>query len=153
MHLKPNPEDNGVITKQFLKKLCKSDFRQYYSTPQLNDILYLHYKGFEKIDNLEEYTGMIKLMLRTEGDLSIRERDKEDRESIKVSQSAMFVHTRKLDRLNFWSGYPKLAGQFEPNRQHDREGGRTQQIAKTIKFATEKKPYRYQWSRRRLRAT
>ena len=58
MHLKPNPEDHGVITKPFLKKLCKTDFRQYYSTPSLNDILYLHYKGFEKIDNLEEYTGM-----------------------------------------------------------------------------------------------
>lgn len=52
MHLKPNPEDKGIITKAFLKKLCKSDFKQYYSTPELNDILYLHYKGFEKIDNL-----------------------------------------------------------------------------------------------------
>jgi len=58
MHLKPNPEDNGVITKEFLKKLCRSDFKQYYSTPSLNDILYLHYKGFEKIDNLEEFTGL-----------------------------------------------------------------------------------------------
>ena len=58
MHLKPNPEDNGVITKQFLKKLCKSDFKQYYSTPELNDILYLHYKGFNQIANLEEYTGI-----------------------------------------------------------------------------------------------
>jgi dynein assembly factor 1, axonemal len=57
MHLKPNPEDNGVITKDILKKLTKTDFKQYYSTPYLNDILYLHYKGFTKIDNLEEYTG------------------------------------------------------------------------------------------------
>lgn len=57
MHLKPNPEDNGVISKEFLKKLCKTDFKNYYSTPYLNDILYLHYKGFTKIDNLEEYTG------------------------------------------------------------------------------------------------
>lgn len=57
MNLKPNPEDNGIISKSFLKKLCKSDFHNYYSTPYLNDILYLHYKGFEKIDNLEEYTG------------------------------------------------------------------------------------------------
>jgi dynein assembly factor 1 len=58
MQLRPNPEDQGVITKQFLKKLCKTDFKNYYSTPALNDILYLHYKGFNKIDNLEEYTGM-----------------------------------------------------------------------------------------------
>jgi dynein assembly factor 1 len=57
MHLKPNPEDNGVITKEFLKKLCKTDFKNYYSTPSLNDILYLHYKGFTTIAGLEEYTG------------------------------------------------------------------------------------------------
>ena len=59
MHLKPNPEDNGVISKEFLKKLCKTDFKNYYSTPYLNDILYLHYKGFTKIDNLEEYQNDI----------------------------------------------------------------------------------------------
>ena len=52
MHLKPNPEDNGEITEGFLKKLLKSDFKQYYSTKNLNDVLYLHYKGFEKITNL-----------------------------------------------------------------------------------------------------
>lgn len=53
MQLKPSPEDKGVISKAFLKKLCRSDFKQYYSTPELNDILYLHYKGFEKIANLD----------------------------------------------------------------------------------------------------
>ena len=53
MHVKPNPEDEGKITKDFLKKLVKSDFKSYYSTPSLNDILYLHYKGFNQITNLE----------------------------------------------------------------------------------------------------
>jgi dynein assembly factor 1 len=52
MQLRPDPEDNGVITKAFLKKLCKSDFKNYYSTPYLNDILYLHYKGFNQIAGL-----------------------------------------------------------------------------------------------------
>ena len=52
MQLKPDPEDNGVISKVFLKKLCKTDFKTYYSTPYLNDILYLHYKGFTQIANL-----------------------------------------------------------------------------------------------------
>lgn len=58
MHLKPNPEDEGKITKEFLKKLVKSDFKTYYTTPELNDCLYLHYKGFNKICNLEPYTGI-----------------------------------------------------------------------------------------------
>jgi dynein assembly factor 1 len=52
MQLKPDSEDNGVISKAFLKKLCKTDFKTYYSTPYLNDILYLHYKGFTQITNL-----------------------------------------------------------------------------------------------------
>ena len=34
------------ITKDFLKKLLRSDFKLYYSTPELNDHLYLHYKGY-----------------------------------------------------------------------------------------------------------
>lgn len=33
MQVKPNPEDDGKITQQFLKKLVKSDFKTYYSTP------------------------------------------------------------------------------------------------------------------------
>jgi len=53
MQVKPNPEDEGKITKEFLKKLVKSDFKQYYTTPYLNDVLYLHYKGFNQISNLE----------------------------------------------------------------------------------------------------
>ena len=53
MHIKPSEEDEGVITKAFLKKLCKSDFKQYYTTPNLNDVLYLHYKGFKQIASLE----------------------------------------------------------------------------------------------------
>lgn len=52
MNLKPNPEDEGKITKDFLKKLVMTDFKTYYSTPNLNDILYLHYKGFSQISNL-----------------------------------------------------------------------------------------------------
>ena len=51
------------ITKEFLKKLLRSDIKQYYCTPALNDILYLHYKGFDAIENLEEFTELKVLYL------------------------------------------------------------------------------------------
>lgn len=61
--LKPDENDKNEISKAFLKKLVKSDFKSYYSTPELNDCLYLHYKGFESIANLEPYTGLKVLYL------------------------------------------------------------------------------------------
>ena len=51
-------ENYPRISDQFLKKLLSSDIRMYYNTRYLNDKLYLHYKGFRKIENLEEFTGL-----------------------------------------------------------------------------------------------
>ena len=44
------------MTKALLKNMCKeaqTKGHDHYSTPSLNDKLYLHYKGFRKIENLE----------------------------------------------------------------------------------------------------
>ena len=53
------------MTREFLKKLCKEN--GLYTTPSINDKLYLHYKGFNSISNLEEYTGLKALWLEGNG--------------------------------------------------------------------------------------
>ena len=53
------------MTKAWLKAHCKENGG--YGTPELNDKLYLHFKGFDKIENLEEYTGLKSVFLEGNG--------------------------------------------------------------------------------------
>eukprot|EP00747_Dinoflagellata_sp_TGD_P164201 gnl/TRDRNA2_/TRDRNA2_183793_c0_seq1.p1 gnl/TRDRNA2_/TRDRNA2_183793_c0~~gnl/TRDRNA2_/TRDRNA2_183793_c0_seq1.p1 ORF type:complete len:576 (+),score=164.24 gnl/TRDRNA2_/TRDRNA2_183793_c0_seq1:119-1846(+) len=46
------------MTTEELRKLIDSDRRMYYRTESLNDKLYIHYKGWKKIQNLEGWTGL-----------------------------------------------------------------------------------------------
>jgi dynein assembly factor 1, axonemal len=53
------------MEKALLKKLCRD--HDLYVTPAINDKLYLHYKGFRCIQNLDEYTGLKVLWLEGNG--------------------------------------------------------------------------------------
>ncbi|KAJ3276160.1 Dynein assembly factor 1, axonemal [Terramyces sp. JEL0728] len=56
---------NTLMTLAYLKQLCKE--QKVYQTPELNDILYLHFKGFSRIENLDLYTGLKSLWLEGNG--------------------------------------------------------------------------------------
>ncbi|ORX87981.1 hypothetical protein BCR32DRAFT_263849 [Anaeromyces robustus] len=56
---------NTLMTEKYIKQLCRE--QKLYVTPELNDKIYLHYKGFSKIENLTNYTGLKSLWLEGNG--------------------------------------------------------------------------------------
>jgi len=62
---KPQPEkdENGfrIITEDFCKKLCY--YNGGYDSPKLNVNLYLHFQGFRKIQNLDNFLNLQVLYL------------------------------------------------------------------------------------------
>ena len=60
---KPELDKSGrvIMSKKYLKALCLE--RELYSTPSLNEILYLHFRGFHSIENLDEYINVCALFL------------------------------------------------------------------------------------------
>ena len=52
-----------MLTESYLKKLCEQNGQ--FSSPALNDVLYLNFLGFRAIENLEEYTNLKSIWLES----------------------------------------------------------------------------------------
>jgi dynein assembly factor 1 len=53
------------LTPEYIVALCEEN--KQYATPHLNDVLYLHFKGFKKIEALEKYTELKSIWLESNG--------------------------------------------------------------------------------------
>lgn len=64
-------DENGytVMSKYTLKVICENE--ELYEFPDLNEKLYLQFKGFHKIENLDEYINIKAIWLNNNGIMKI----------------------------------------------------------------------------------
>ncbi len=79
------------MTRSLLRQLCLEN--GLYTSPAVNDKLYLHYKGFREIENLEEYVNLKVLWLEGNGLVRISNLDNQ-----KVLK-CLYLHENAIENI------------------------------------------------------
>ena len=61
-----------ILTNKFLRELFRKEHKKYYRTPYLNEKLFLHYKGFHYLKNMEQFTDLKCLYFEGNGLRSLK---------------------------------------------------------------------------------
>ena len=86
-------EDQEMMSRKYLDKILCSDFKQYYRTHELNEILYLHYKSFKKIQNLDTFVNLKVLYLEGNAISKIEGLDK------LVNLTSLYLHENCIEKI------------------------------------------------------
>jgi hypothetical protein len=89
-----------LMTEEFIKECCKKD--KLYRTPSVNDKLYLHFKGFRTIENLDNYTGLTCLYLEGNGIGRIQGL------TAQPLMRCLFLHENLIERIEGLDAMPEL---------------------------------------------
>ena len=113
--------DSGPrLTKKYLRNMCNR-MDGCYGTPELNEILYLHHKGFTKIENLEEYIDVRALWLENNVISVIEGLDTmTELRSLFINENAIdeisgLEKLQKLHQLNLHKNYISKIDNLEKN--------------------------------------
>ncbi|XP_064553801.1 dynein axonemal assembly factor 1 homolog [Drosophila montana] len=98
----PRKEVTGLhrMTQKGLRDLCKKD--KLYQTPRLNDVLYLHYQGYQYIECLDEYTELKCLWLECNAISEIEGLDKQSK------LKCLFLQNNLIKRIENLASCPEL---------------------------------------------
>jgi dynein assembly factor 1, axonemal len=113
------------ISKEYLRALCAEI--GLFETPHVNTKLYLHFKGFKKIQGLDEYCNLQALWLEGNGLEGIRGLDK------LTQMTTLYLHQNQIPQITGLETMTKLVTlNLSHNRISKVEGLSQCQMLKTL---------------------